>query len=142
MTYLFQKEINNWSTWGAVYQSVDDFRRLIEEIFEREQLIGADQEIRTPSIVAAGTIVDKYEFKYLIMDYIVGHRVGDVIKEFTSTQKRHFIKQLLIDMEKLNTITHEEMKQNVIKERIIHNDRWNRVSPDVYRPIICWNLAS
>lgn len=41
MSYLFQRDINNWNTWGAVYQSIEDFRLLIEDIFAREQLIGA-----------------------------------------------------------------------------------------------------
>jgi tRNA A-37 threonylcarbamoyl transferase component Bud32 len=38
--YLFQKDINDWNSWGAVYQSINDFQKLIEEIFKREKLFG------------------------------------------------------------------------------------------------------
>ena len=37
-TELFSKEISNWDGWAAVFQSIDDFLPLIEEIRRRESL--------------------------------------------------------------------------------------------------------
>lgn len=179
MSYLFHKEINNWDSWGAVYQSIEDFRPLIQEIFEREQLAGSadisllkpgtnavfkagcyvikifaptqsglntDQDyhaellsmqrainhgIRTPRIVAASTIVDKYVFKYMIMDYIEGQSAGDAIRSFTLLQKRQFVGKLQCDLAKLNTLPDQQISREAVIERAVHNDRWKVVSPVV-----------
>ncbi|MFC7679380.1 aminoglycoside phosphotransferase family protein [Paenibacillus sp. GCM10028914] len=179
MSYLFQKTINNWNAWGAVYQSIEDFRPLIEKIFTNEHLLGAEhishlkpgtnavfkvgsyvikifaptesglntdqdytaeqasmqraihQGVRTPSIVATGEIVDKYVFKYLIMDYIEGDSAGDVLGSFTMKQKSVFIERLQLDMEKLNTEPDEEFSPAVIIERSVYNERWNILLPEV-----------
>ncbi|WP_054955969.1 phosphotransferase [Paenibacillus dakarensis] len=181
MAYLFRKEIYNWSSWGAVYQSIEDFRPLIQEIFTREQLVGAEhishltpgtnavfkagnyvikifapsesgldtdrdylaerksmsrailQGIHTPCIAAAGTFEDKYEFKYIIMDYIEGRSAGNVISEYTLEQKCYFVEQLTLNLAKLNIVHGEETSCEVIRERVIHNDRWNIVSLNVRR---------
>ncbi|WP_208919250.1 phosphotransferase family protein [Paenibacillus uliginis] len=183
MSYLFTKEINDWNSWGAVYQSIEDFRPLIQEIFVRERLMGAedishltpgtnavfkagsyvikifaptssgmntdqdykaersamqraiDQGVRTPNIVAASKINDKYEFKYIIMDFIEGQSAGDAINGFTVEQKRDFVGKLQEDMVKLNTLPDQEVSRDVIIERAIHNDRWKVVSPELRKQI-------
>lgn len=43
MVHLFRKEIKDWTSWAAVFQSIEDFRPLISAIFEREMLGGADR---------------------------------------------------------------------------------------------------
>lgn len=43
MEHLFKKDIHDWSSWGAVFQSISDFHKLIEEIFAREKLLGSEQ---------------------------------------------------------------------------------------------------
>ncbi|GAA0338118.1 hypothetical protein GCM10008967_30500 [Bacillus carboniphilus] len=43
MNYLFRKTITDWNSWGAVFQSIEDFRELIKEIFIRENLTGYEQ---------------------------------------------------------------------------------------------------
>ena len=43
MEHLFEKEIFDWNSWGAVYQSISDFRKLIEEVFRNENLSGYEQ---------------------------------------------------------------------------------------------------
>lgn len=40
MNHLFRKEISDWNDWGRVYQSIPDFRGLIEAIFQNEGLAG------------------------------------------------------------------------------------------------------
>lgn len=42
MGYLFEKDIYNWNSWGEVYQSIPDFRSLIESIFIKEKLLGCE----------------------------------------------------------------------------------------------------
>lgn len=183
MSFLFEREINNWNTWGSVYQSIEDFRSLIEEVFAREQLIGADhisplkpgtnavfkvgnyvikifapsqsgldtdldyraertamkraiqQGIHTPSIVAAGTIEDKYVFKYLIMDYIEGQCVGDVFTQCTLEEKRQFIKQLQHDLTKMNKLPDEQFSREILIDRVVNNERWHIMRPEVIKQI-------
>lgn len=94
-----------------------------------------DQSVRTPNIVAASKIVDKYEFKYIIMDFIEGQSTGDAIQGFTLEQKRQFVGKLHEDMVKLNTLPDVEVGRDVIMERVIHNDRWNIVSPGVKKQV-------
>lgn len=183
MSYLFRREINNWHSWGAVYQSIEDFRLLIEEIFAREQLTGAEhishlkpgtnvvfktgeyvikifapsesgldtdsdyraeqtamqraiqQGIHTPSIVAAGTLKDKYAFKYLIMDYIEGESAGDVFTQLTLEKKKQFIKELQHNLSKLNIRPDEEFSREFLIDRAVYNERWHIVAPEVSKQI-------
>lgn len=183
MSNLFSREIYNWDSWGAVYQSIDAFRPLIYEIFAREQLNGAeqlshlkpgtnavfkvgayvikifaptssglnsdqdfkveqlamqraiDQGVRTPNIVSASKIVDKYEFKYIIMDYIEGQSAETVFPGFKLEQKRKFIGELHDVMVKLNTVPNEAVSCDAIIEKSICNERWNVVSPEVKKQI-------
>ena len=41
--YLFREEIRDWPSWGGVFQSLPAFRKLIEDIFNRERLAGANR---------------------------------------------------------------------------------------------------
>lgn len=172
--HLFQKDIHDWKSWGSVYQSLPDFRQLIEEIFRREKLSGYEQishltpgtnavfkagnyvikifaplesganpdddyhaelqsmqraigsGIRTPQLVAASCIQDKYLFRYLIMEYIDGRAAGDALKEFTSSQKKKFVLELKDNLHKMNGKPLERVDEWLVKERAIHNVRWNR----------------
>jgi serine/threonine protein kinase len=42
MNYLFKRDIYDWNSWGAVFQSIEAFRPLIEAIFIKEGLLGYD----------------------------------------------------------------------------------------------------
>lgn len=63
MSHAFAKEIHNWDSWGAVYQSSEDFRQLIEFIYEKENLSGAEQISKltpgTNAVFRAGSYVIK-----------------------------------------------------------------------------------
>ena len=45
---LFRRDINDWTSWTGVFQSIDAWRPLIEYIFKREGLPLADVEHLTP----------------------------------------------------------------------------------------------
>ncbi|WBW96434.1 aminoglycoside phosphotransferase family protein [Oceanirhabdus sp. W0125-5] len=177
MKNLFKKDIIDWNSWGTVFQSIDDFKELIEEIFIRENLKGYDEisnltpgtnavfkvgtyvikifapkesdantdsdyiaemdamkralykDINTPNIIAAGSIEDKYLFRYFIMDFINGKEASDVLKDYSYSQKSNFVQKLKENLNKLNTKPKELNNGNFIKERAIHNERWNPYSP-------------
>lgn len=60
---LFEKEIYDWDSWGNVFQSINDFRGLIQEIFIREKLKGGKQITNltpgTNAVFKAGSYVIK-----------------------------------------------------------------------------------
>ena len=61
-TELFSKEISNWDGWAAVFQSIDDFLPLIEEIRRRESLPEGAIEHVTPgtnAVFASGSLIYK-----------------------------------------------------------------------------------
>lgn len=184
MTRFFHREITDWTSWGAVYQSLPDFQELIEEIFKREQLreyepfslltpgtnavfkaggyviklfapveSGAQTDkdyeaelqsmqrairlgIRTPRVVAASYIQDKYRFRYLIMDYIEGQAAGGALRSYTSAQKKRFVQVLLQNLDKLNGKPQGNAKQSFVQERVAHNPRWNRYPSTIRSEII------
>lgn len=63
MSHAFAKEIHNWDSWGAVYQSIEDFRQLIEVIYQKENLSGAEHIFHltpgTNAVFRAGSYVIK-----------------------------------------------------------------------------------
>ena len=179
MDYLFKKDITDWNSWGSVFQSIDDFRKLIQEIFIRENIkyydkisnltpgtnavfkVGnyvikifapkesgantdadyiAEKEsmerainkgINTPNIISANSIQDKYMFRYFIMDYIDGKEAGNVLKNYSYTQKSNFVHNLKENLKKLNTKPKEHKNMNFVKERAINNERWNQYSHSI-----------
>jgi len=179
MSHAFAKEIHNWDSWGAVYQSIEDFRQLIEVIYRKENLSGAEhifqltpgtnavfragsyvikifapkesgantdadyqaeisameraiqQGIHAPNVIAASYIQDKYLFRYIIMDFIQGQEAGKVLSGWTFPQKEAFVKQLLANLDKLNTLPSEHVDASAIKQRVARNTRWNFFSESI-----------
>ncbi|MCM3291372.1 aminoglycoside phosphotransferase family protein [Paenibacillus sp. MER 180] len=179
MSHAFAKEIHNWDSWGAVYQSIEDFRQLIEVIYRKENLSGAEhifqltpgtnavfragsyvikifapkesgantdadyqaelsameraiqQGIHAPNVIAASYIQDKYLFRYIIMDFIQGQEAGKVLTGWTLPQKEAFVKQLLANLDKLNTLPSEHVDASAIKQRVVRNTRWNFFSESI-----------
>ncbi len=174
MEHLFKKDIIDWNSWGSVFQSIDDFKKLIQEIFIRENLKGYDKiynltpgtnavfkvgnyvvkifapkesgantdedynaemdameraiekGINTPNIVAAGSIQDKYMFKYFIMDYLDAKEAGNILNGYSYNQKVNFAQKLKENLNKLNTTPQNYNNSDFIKERAINNERWNQ----------------
>ncbi|OBY78226.1 hypothetical protein BBG47_17725 [Paenibacillus sp. KS1] len=179
MSHAFAKEIHNWDSWGAVYQSIEDFRQLIEVIYRKENLSGAEhifqltpgtnavfragsyvikifapkesgantdaeyqaeisameraiqQGIHAPNVIAASYIQDNYLFRYIIMDFIQGQEAGKVLSGWTFPQKEAFVKQLLANLDKLNTLPSEHVDASAIKQRVARNTRWNFFSESI-----------
>ena len=135
--FLFTNEINNWSDWGGIFQSISVFTPLIHQIFRNHNLstspvenltpgtnavfkvgnyvvkifipisgsgrfwnYGADVNVElfgmkwanslgvpSPKLIADGVIADKYNFRYMIMEYISGNLFEDIEDDLTYEQK-------------------------------------------------------
>ena len=141
MSFLFQKEIPDWDTWGELFQSITDFAPLIEAIQRKEQLPGGiienltpgtnavfgcgklvykiyaplfsssdatreyDTElfglrfaqslgVRSPKVVAAGELNDRYIFRYFVLERLEGPEAGDSLKWLDSKEKGRFVSEL------------------------------------------------
>lgn len=82
-------------------------------------------DINIPNIIASSSIVDKYLFRYIIMDHIKGSEAGGVIKKYSSNEKIDFVAQLKVNIHKMNTIITEEYPAADIKTQVLTNTRWN-----------------
>ncbi len=80
--------------------------------------------IPVPKLIASGTIKDKYEFRYLIMEHIYGITLGDIEGKVTDCEKKSYAKQLRDITDKMNTPSCRFNDVDVI-ERALHCKRWN-----------------
>ena len=147
---LFNKQINNWQDWEAIFQSISVFASLIEHIIKHEKLpfakienltpgtnavfkvggyvvkIFAPKEsgfnfiydmetelfattraytlsISVPKVIASGVVEDKYQFAYIIFEYIDGKEFTEAVKTMTDTEKNLFGQKLRLICDKMNT---------------------------------------
>ena len=175
MSNVFFEEIKDWDTWGKVFQDIPAFEKLINKIFEKEELdykeishltagtnavfkvdnfvvkifapveSGFNTEIdynyeilgmkkatslgiNIPKVIAASYIEDKYLFRYIIMEHIVGKETKDVLKDYSNNDKLAFVHQLKENLSKMNTPV-EGYPDFDVKERVLNNTRWN-ILPD------------
>ncbi len=92
------------------------------EIFgmERASALG----IAVPKLVAKGTVEDKYNFRYLIMDYIDGQALGDIRDTLSNEHKMMIGRKLRSITDKINTQCQTFNNIDII-DRELSNDRWN-----------------
>lgn len=137
----FSAEIKSRQDWSRIFQSIDLFTPLAQEIFRRNALPLAplsnltpgtnsvfrsgdqvikifapvesdfngpadylaersameyahDQKLPVPAILCAGEIRDRYDFCYLVMDYIDGKNAEDFLPSLSVAQKSGFIKEI------------------------------------------------
>ncbi len=92
--------------------------------------------INTPLLVANDEILDKYLFKYMIMEYIDGKEVGNLIKTYDLKQKEDFVRKLKKSVEKYHQVkTYDDInKWNMTY--ITHNNRWKKYQPHILNQII------
>ena len=81
--------------------------------------------INIPNVVAASCIVDKYLFRYIIMDYINGRDARDILKHYSIGQKIDFVRQLKENICKMNATDVGEYPTADVKEKALRNTRWN-----------------
>ena len=62
-----------------------------------------DVGIDIPNVIATSHIQDKYLFRYIIMEYVDGKEAKDVLKFYSNSKKKDFLKQLRSNLKKLNT---------------------------------------
>jgi tRNA A-37 threonylcarbamoyl transferase component Bud32 len=85
--------------------------------------------INIPNVIAASIIEDKYLFRYIIMDYIIGKDAKDILKSYSTNEKIAFVRQLKENISKMNTALEGMHPDFDVKERALRNSRWN-VLPD------------
>ena len=87
----------------------------------------AAQEIPVPKLVSDGIVRDKYDFRYMIMDYIEGHSLSE---NFTYEEKYNIGKNFADIKSKLNIPCDKFCDIDII-ERAITNERWDKF-PDSF----------
>jgi serine/threonine protein kinase len=87
-------------------------------------------DIPAPKLIASGIVVDKYFFRYLIMEYIDGDTLGDIVCSLSDSEKFIIGQKLRNIMDKMNTPCEQFNDIDVIK-RGLSNDCWNMM-PDSF----------
>jgi tRNA A-37 threonylcarbamoyl transferase component Bud32 len=178
----FLEEINDWNSWGKVFQSISAFEKLIKKIFKKENLSckeishliagsnavfkvdnfvikifapiesGMNTEIdytcemlgmkralnlgiNIPNVIASSCIMDKYLFRYIIMDYINGGSGRTILKNYSIGEKVDFVRQLKENINKMNTIIEINYPTVDVKEKAMANTRWNVLCSDIVAQI-------
>ena len=169
---LFTEQINNWSDWGKVFQSISAFTPLVEHIFQREKLpmaqieqlhpgsnavfkvgeyvikifapqgmgedYGTDVEVElfgmkwanergipSPKLIAYGVVKDKYNFRYMVMEYIHGKMFVEVEADLSYEDKVSIGKQLRNISNKLSVQCGNFTPVDVM-QYAIGNDGWSK----------------
>jgi Predicted choline kinase involved in LPS biosynthesis len=91
----------------------------------------AAQGIPVPNLVADGIVRDKYDFRYMIMDYIEGYAFTDEFEETLTYEDKVKIGKKFADIKsKLNILCDKFCDIDIIN-RAITNERWNKY-PDSF----------
>lgn len=83
------------------------------------------QGISVPKLITSGFIIDKYKFRYMIMDYIEGKVFNDIECEFNDEDKFNIGKRFAEIKTKLNIPCDKFCDIDII-ERALTNERWNK----------------
>lgn len=81
--------------------------------------------IPTPLLRASGCVSDKYEFRYLVMEYISGASLGELEAAITKDEKFRYAAQLREITEKMDTRCERFNSYDII-ERAVHCKRWDK----------------
>jgi tRNA A-37 threonylcarbamoyl transferase component Bud32 len=178
----FLEEINDWNSWGKVFQSISAFEKLIKKIFKKENLSckeishliagsnavfkvdnfvikifapiesGMNTEIdytcemlgmkralnlgiNIPNVIASSCIMDKYLFRYIIMDYINGGAGRTILKQYSIGKKVDFVRQLKENINKMNIVIETNYPTVDVKEKAMTNTRWNVLASEIVAQI-------
>lgn len=88
------------------------------------------RNILTPRILRKGLIKDKYQFRYLIMEYIHGKTLGDIKDSLTNDQKKEIGNKIKSIVEKLNQPC-EFFHQIDVIERTLKSSKWEGVPKEI-----------
>ena len=92
--------------------------------------IAQERNILTPKILRNGLINDKYQFRYLIMEYIEGHTLGDIKESLTNDQKKEIGEKIRDIVEKLNRPCESFRQIDVIK-RTLTSSKWEGAPKEI-----------
>ena len=87
--------------------------------------------INIPNVIASSCIMDKYLFRYIIMDYINGVDGRTILKHYSIDEKVEFVRQLKENINKLNIIIETNYPTVDVKEKSMANSRWNVLSNEI-----------
>jgi len=171
--YYFNAEISDWESWGEVYQSIEIWEPLVNQILYKEDLpvfetenlhpgsnavfqngdhvvkIFAPKEsginsnidyetevfaltfamnngVSVPNLITSGKIKDKYDFSYMIMDYIDGVDFKEYSVDFSNNDKYLFGKRLRNITDLMNKPCESFNDVEVVKDAIHDKSRWYR----------------
>jgi serine/threonine protein kinase len=92
-----------------------------------------DLGIRIPKILAASSILDKYLFQYIIMDYIDGSLALNVLKNLDYDKKIDFVHQIRSSIYKMNTLVSDKIFYVDIKENALSDlHPCNKLPDDIF----------
>ncbi|AZN41341.1 aminoglycoside phosphotransferase family protein [Paenibacillus albus] len=87
--------------------------------------------IRTPRIVAASYLQDKYLFPYIISEFIEGEVAGQAFKKYDLTKRMQFIEDLKSNMSRYNIKPDHAVDSAGIRIQALTNHRWQEFPPSV-----------
>jgi Predicted choline kinase involved in LPS biosynthesis len=89
------------------------------------------QGIPVPKLVADGIVRDKYNFRYMIMDYIEGHAFTDEFDASLTYEEKYNIGEKFADIKSKLNIPCDKFCGIDIIERAVTNERWDKY-PDSF----------
>ena len=92
--------------------------------------VAQKRNIFTPKILRKGLIKDKYQFRYLIMEFIEGKTIGDIKESLTNDQKKEIGKKIRDIVETLNQPCDSFYQINVI-ERTLKSPKWEGAPKEI-----------
>lgn len=92
----------------------------------------ADSGIHAPRILGSGMVTHRYDFYYIIMEYLDAREAGDCIDEMNAASRMEFGRQMRNVMDKLRRMRVGSAPRDVYS-RAMENDRWHAFGDDFLR---------
>jgi tRNA A-37 threonylcarbamoyl transferase component Bud32 len=89
----------------------------------------AAQKVPCPKIIGRGQVHDKYLFRYIILEKIIGTPAAAYLSGCSADEKSGFVQSLNDILSKINTLAPNASKK--LKERVYSNGRWDIFSSHV-----------
>lgn len=86
------------------------------------------REIAIPKIIASGSVIDKYLFRYIIMEFIDGQDACDVLPDYNRDQKKDTVNQIKTILKNLNQPVDDLIKKKDLVVNTVRNERLSGLS--------------
>jgi serine/threonine protein kinase len=94
--------------------------------------------VGVPGVLASGTVHDKYDFDYLVMEFARGREAGEILPNMGREERAGFCKELRKKLRALNVQTEVGNNPDELIRTIEENRRWDGFPPSLRREIISW----